>query len=195
MKKIFIVIAMMLVVAVSASGQGLFSCNLGDTEKAVTQKLAGYGFTLEEKSDNIRVYLSDGLRESEDGLKVKRVNAIFRTGFLVFMSCESTYMLSSVMFAIDYAKFLKGNGSWDLEKLDLYDGEIRKWREFENELILGANPRWRDYSLYTVANSRKGLPHTELYFISKAREALIGIEWYNDDIILCWGTAEYFGAD
>ena len=191
MKKIFIVVAMMLVAAVSASGQVL-SCNLGEGIDVVNKKLLSKGFYLEHSTDTEAEYISPVPVETEDGLLVDRAHLGFTNGNLSCINVDLPGILSPVLIAVSYAKYLNMDVDYpsvkDLERLE---GQVRKWRELENSLILGRNVRWMGYELFLINNSSRGLAHAEIYF--KNGDMLVGFEWYDDSITLSWGTAEFFG--
>ena len=191
MKKIFIVVAMMLVAAVSASGQVL-SCNLGEGIDVVNKKLLSKGFYLEHSTDTEAEYISPVPVETEDGLLVDRAHLGFTNGKLSCINVDLPGILSPVLIAVSYAKYLNMDVDYpsvkDLERLE---GQVRKWRELENSLILGRNVRWMGYELFLINNSSRGLAHAEIYF--KNGDMLVGFEWYDDSITLSWGPAEFFG--
>lgn len=192
MKKIFLILVVMAVAAVSASSQVL-GLNLGDDSALVKQKLTRQGFKVEYDMGNEINYISDKAVLTEDGFLVTRAHLGFKNNKLVCVNVDYPYVLSPVMCAIAYHDYLIGEGDWDLKRLEAMSGEARKWRMFENTLILGNNQRWRNYSLLTIANSSRGLIHAEIYF-SNGKD-VIGVEWYDDDVTFCWGTREFYGLE
>ena len=118
---------------------------------------------------------------------------MFQNNRLVCVNVDHPYILCPTVCAIYYYDYLAGKGGWDLDRLEKMCSEARKWRMFENTLILGNNPRWKDYKLLTIANSSRGLIHAELYFTNGSD--VVGVEWYDDDVLMSWGTAEFFGLN
>ena len=193
MKKVLIFYAMMAVAAVSASAQVL-SCNLGESTDVVNEKLLSKGFYLEHSTDTEAEYISPVPVETEDGLLVDRAHLGFTNGKLCCINVDLPGILSPVLIAVSYAKYLNMDVEYpsvkDLERLE---GQVRKWRELENSLILGRNARWMGYELFLINNSTRGLAHAEMYF--KNGDRLVGFEWYDDSITLSWGTADFFGVN
>ena len=192
MKKIITFMAVLASAVIGLNAQVL-TLNLGDDSMVVKQKLYKLGFTMSYDGGSEAEYTTDKSMESEDGILVNRVHLGFKGNKLACVNVDHTDILSPAMCAIAYHDYLRGKGDWSLERLDKMSGEARRWRMFENTLILGNNQRWRNYSLLTIANSSRGLLHTELYFTDGP--TVVGVEWYDDSVTLSWGTAEFFGLD
>jgi hypothetical protein len=193
MKKVFIFIAMMVVVAVSASAQ-ILSCNLGESTDVVNKKLLSKGFYLGHSTDTEAEYISQVPVETEDGLFVDRAHLGFKDGKLCCINVDLPGILSPVLIAVSYAKYLNADVDYpSIKDLERLEGQVRKWRELENTLIIGRNPRWTGYELFLINNSTRGLAHAEMYF--RNGNYLVGFEWYDDSITLSWGTADFFGVN
>lgn len=191
MKKIFALIAVLIsVLSLNAQVLGL---KLGDDSLVVKQKLTKLGFKVEYDSGDVISYISPNAVETEDGFLITRAHLNFKNNKLVNMNIDYPYVLCPVMCTIAYQDYLDGKGNWNLERLEAMSGEARRWRMFENTLILGNNQRWRNYNLLTIANSTRGLVHAEIYFSNGVD--VIGVEWYDDDVTFCWGTREFYGLE
>lgn len=193
MKKVILILVAMAVAAVSAYSQVL-GLKLGDDSQVVKQKLTRQGFKVEYDMGDEVEYTSSKAIETEDGFLVTRAHLGFnKNNKLACVNVDYPYVLCPVMCTIAYEEYLAGKGDWNLDRLEAMSGEARRWRMFENTLILGNNQRWRDYNLLTIANSSRGLIHAEIYF-SNGND-VIGVEWYDDDVTFCWGTREWYGLD
>ena len=189
MKKIItFVVIFMAALSLDAQVLGL---NLGDDSALVKQKLLKLGFELNYDMGSEVDYEANKPVKSEDGFLVTRAHCFFENNKLACVNIDYPYILCPVMCSIAYHEFLTGKGDWDLDRLEEMSGEARRWRMFENTLILGNNQRWRGYELLNLANSNRGHIHAELYF-TNGRDA-VGIEWYDDDVVMSWGTAEFYG--